>query len=229
MFTGIVQSKVFVESFDRNDFGGRLIVAREGWTPAGGYEPAMGDSICLSGVCLTVVQATPTQLVFDVIAETLRCTTLGALKSGDAINLEPALLPSQPLGGHFLQGHVDGVGTVRDVIEGDAEWRMTIEPSVALMDYIAPKGSIAIDGVSLTVASVTPTSFDVALIPTTLQLTTLARLEPAMRVNLESDMLARTVVHALKRWQGVDGAKAGGAGGEPVTWSLLREAGFVTA
>ncbi|MFA9477806.1 riboflavin synthase [Phycisphaerales bacterium AB-hyl4] len=228
MFTGIVQSKVSVVHFDRNDFGGRLVVSRAEWTPIGGYEPTLGDSICLAGVCLTVVEATAAALSFDVIAETLRCTTLGELKPGDAINLEPALLPSQPLGGHFLQGHVDGVGTVRNVHKADDEWRITIEPPTVMMDYVAPKGSIAIDGVSLTVASVSTSTFDVALIPTTLELTTLAQLESGMRVNLESDMLARTVIHTLKRWQGSHVQSEDGKRGEPVTWSLLREAGFVT-
>ncbi|MEX0655445.1 MAG: riboflavin synthase [Phycisphaeraceae bacterium] len=230
MFTGIVQSKVIVRRFDRNDFGGRLVVDRQGWTPAGGYEPAAGDSIAINGVCLTVVEAAAEHLAFDVIAETLRCTTLGELAAGHSVNLEPALLPSQPLGGHFMQGHVDGVGTVTARRPGDDEWRLTITPPAALMDYVTPKGSITIDGVSLTIASVTDTTFDVALIPTTLELTTLSQRAVGDRVNLESDMLARSVVHVLKRWQGGDGGGRENqpAKGEPVTWALLREAGFVT-
>lgn len=230
MFTGIVQSKVSVQRFDCNDFGARLVVSRQGWTPAGGYEPSPGDSIAVDGVCLTVVEATAEHLAFDVIAETLRCTTLGERVAGHSVNLEPALLPTQPLGGHFMQGHVDGVGTVTAIAKGDDEWRLTLAPPAALMDYVTPKGSIAIDGISLTIASVTDTTFDVALIPTTLELTTLSQRAVGDRVNLESDMLARSVVHVLKRWQGSGGAGSDGgpAKGEPVTWALLREAGFAT-
>lgn len=229
MFTGIVQAKVLVQAIDRHAAGARLTIDRSSWTPAHGYTPAPGDSICVAGVCLTITEATADALSFDVVAETLRCTTLGDLKPNAIVNLEPALLASQPLGGHVLQGHVDALGTVADVQRDEAECRIAIElpaPSSDLADLVVPKGSIAVDGVSLTVASAAADRFEVALIPTTLSLTTLGTAEVGDHVNLETDILTRTVVHALKRWQGGGDAKPGRAS-EPVTWRLLREAGFV--
>jgi riboflavin synthase alpha subunit len=222
MFTGIVQAIGRVARLDRHPFGIRLVVDRSGWTPPHGYRPAHGDSICVSGVCLTVVDATEQTLAFDVIAETLAKTTLGDLAVGGGVNLEPAVTPNQPLGGHFMQGHVDGVGVV-EAIKADAdEWRVTIQPPGELMDYIVPKGSVAIDGVSLTIATLTDTAFDVALIPTTLELTTLRDRKAGDRVNLEADVLSKTIVHYLRRM----GAAGGLREAQPVTMALLEQAGF---
>lgn len=219
MFTGIVQTTAPIVSFQRNTFGARLTVDRAHWTPAGGYQIGHGDSICVSGVCLTVVEFNDQTLTFDVIAETLDKTNLGQLKQGDLVNLEPAVLPSQPMGGHFMQGHVDGLGTVTHVKDTPEEWRTTIEPADDLMDFIVPKGSIAIDGISLTIAATTETTFDVALIPTTLELTTLAQRKVGESVNLEADILAKTVVHHLKRAQGI-------SANSTITRDLLSQAGF---
>lgn len=224
MFTGIVQAKGRVARLDRNPFGVRLVIDRSGWTPFGGYTPAHGDSICVAGVCLTVVEPTAQTLAFDVIAETLAVTTLGSLKVGDPVNLEPAVLPTQPMGGHFMQGHVDGVGTVTAVTNTPAEYRITVTPPPGLLDYLAPKGSIAIDGVSLTLAGLTDTTFDVALIPTTLSLTTLADRKPGDRVNLEADILSKQLVHYLRRLRS---GTTGKPKGEPITMASLQAAGFV--
>lgn len=199
MFTGIVQHKARVRSFDRNDFGARLVVDHSAWRPACAIEP--GHSICVSGVCLTVVATDESTMAFDVIAETLAKTSLGDVSSGDAVNLEHALLPTTPMGGHFLQGHVDAVGRVTRVVSTAEECRITVTPPVELMDYIVPKGSVGIDGVSLTVASVTRDDFDVALIPTTLAITTLGTLRDGDRVNLETDIISKTIVHWLQRRQ----------------------------
>jgi riboflavin synthase len=207
----------------RNAFGVRLVIDRSGWTPPGGYQPGHGDSICVSGVCLTVTDADPGTLSFDVIAETLAKTTLGELGEGDGVNLEPAVLPNQPMSGHFLQGHVDTVGTITEVYSGKDEWRTTLTADPAFMDYVVPKGSIAIDGISLTLCDVTQDTFAVALIPTTLDLTTLGRKKPGDRVNLEGDVLVKTVIHTIRRWQ------AGAAGKSTITMDLLRENGFLAA
>ena len=221
MFTGIVQGKGRVAAIDANAFGLRLGLE----TPAGGfhqgYVPEHGHSICVSGVCLTVAEADrQAGLTFDVIAETLDKTTLGELGAGDAVNLEPSVTPNQPLGGHFMQGHVDGVGEVVAVHDGDDEWRTTVRPPAELMPYVISKGSIAIDGVSLTIAAVHDDAFDVALIPTTLDLTTLGDQGVGGRVNLEADILAKTVVATLQRMLGEDEPRQG------VTPELLQRAGF---
>ena len=201
MFTGIVQARGRVVALDRNPFGVRLTVDPQGWPP---HDAALahGDSICVSGVCLTLAQRGDKSLTFDVIAETLAKTTLGHLAIGSEVNLEPSLTLNTPLGGHFMQGHVDGVGEVVTVIATPEEHRITIAPPAELMDYIVPKGCVAVDGVSLTIAAVGGAGFDVALIPTTLGMTTLGKLTSGGRVNLESDILTRTVVHYMRRHTG---------------------------
>ena len=223
MFTGIVQAKGRIARIDRNDFGARLWVDGGGWPDPVVYRPAAGDSICVSGVCLTVV-GDPAEheglLAFDVIAETLAKTNLGDLAPGSSMNLEPPVTVNQPLGGHFMQGHVDGVGTVTDVHSGADEWRVTVKPPAELMKYIIPKGSIAIDGISLTLAAVHADRFEVALIPTTLEMTTLGETKVGRRVNLEADIISKTVVHQLERLR-----DAGGESG--ITMQLLKDAGFI--
>jgi riboflavin synthase len=224
MFTGIVQARGRVSGIQRNDFGARLSVDGLGWPDPKVYPAAPGDSICVSGVCLTVVETTGGSggvMSFDVIAETLAKTNLGELKQGDPVNLEPPVTASQPLGGHFMQGHVDGVGEVTGVKAGEDEHRVTVKPPTELMAYIIPKGSIAIDGVSLTIAGVAEDRFDVALIPTTLELTTLGETAVGRRANLEADIISKTVVHQLARLRGgtTDPSTA-------LTMQTLRDAGF---
>ena len=161
---------------------------------------AIGDSIAVSGCCLTVVAKRGTQVEFDVSAETLRCTT-GLDRSGE-VNLELALRLSDRLGGHLLTGHVDGTGTVVTfaAVADDAHgsWLLVIEAPRAIARFIAAKGSIAVDGVSLTVNTVDDTLFAVNLIPHTLAVTTLHGLQPGARVNLESDLVARYVQRMLQ-------------------------------
>lgn len=218
MFTGIVQTQGTLRTLTPNDFGARLTIERGGLTTP----VAHGDSICVSGVCLTAIEITGDTLSFDVIAETLEKTKLGDLAEGDAVNLEPAVTPNQPLGGHFMQGHVDGVGEIVNVLDTPEEWRTTVRPPAELMAYLVPKGSVAIDGVSLTLASVTADTFDVALIPETLSRTTLGTDREGTRVNLEADILSKTVVHAMQRMnQGRHDAKDQG-----VSMDTLIEAGF---
>ncbi|MBL8990346.1 MAG: riboflavin synthase [Phycisphaerae bacterium] len=202
MFTGLVQSTGVLESLTPTPAGRRLIVRCPGWD----HRPAPGDSIAVSGCCLTVAEpprASPggTALAFDVVPETLDKTTLGALTPGDAVNLEHAVTASTLMGGHFVQGHVDGVGRV-DRAETSGQWRIRIAPPPALMPYMVPKGSVCVDGVSLTIADVRPAEcwFEVALIPTTLERTTLRALRPSGAVNIEADVLVKAVVHALRHY-----------------------------
>jgi len=182
----------------------------------------LGDSNCVSGAGLTVAAIEGGVLGFDVIPQTLKLTSLSEVGVGDRVNLEPAVTPQQPLGGHFMQGHVDGLGEVTTIHNTADEWRVTITPPAALMDYMIPKGSVAIDGVSLTLADVTDDTIAVALIPTTLELTTFGDYAVGRKVNLEADILAKTTVSALRRM------KQGGDKPQPVTMDLLREAGFAT-
>lgn len=196
MFTGIVQAKGRVLALEPSAAGIRLVVDRSPWKPR--HEPSPGDSICVSGVCLTLVKGDAATMCFDVIAETLAKTSLGRRKSGDAVNLEPSLTLDTPVGGHFMQGHVDATGVVTRVQTG-GDYRLAIRPPQDMMDYIVPKGSIAIDGVSLTIAGVRDNAFEVALIPTTLAITTLGATIPGDEVNLEADILSKTVVNYLRR------------------------------
>jgi riboflavin synthase len=175
MFTGIVREVGRVVSID----GPRVVVEAE-------TEAAEGDSVAIDGTCLTVVDGS--QLAFDVSGETFSRTTLGGLRAGDRVNVEPALRAGEPLGGHYVQGHVDGVGRVRSV--GDPTW---FDAPPDLLRYIVVKGSITVDGVSLTIAALDDTGFAVALIPHTLAVTTLGELQPGDEANLETDVLAKYV------------------------------------
>lgn len=220
MFTGIVQTTSKILDSKSTETGRRLTVQR------GKLQGKVdhGDSICVSGVCLTAVEITDEMLGFDVIHETLMKTSIGSLAVGDLVNLEPAVTPSQPMGGHFMQGHVDGLAVIDAIHTDDGEWRITLKPAdntTELMLYIIPRGSVAIDGVSLTLARVGDGSFDVALIPATLEMTTLGQRQVGDRVNIEADILAKTIVHQMQRMQGKAGSK------QPVTTDLLRQAGFI--
>jgi riboflavin synthase len=184
MFTGLVQQLGTLTSLE----GGRLSVTA---TLAG--ELAVGDSVAVNGACLTATSVTPGGFTADVMEETLRRTTLGALRPGDPVNLELPLRAADRLGGHFVQGHIDGVGTVAAVQDEGFSRLVEIEADPGLMRYVVEKGSIAVDGVSLTVASLAEGTFGVSLIPETLERTTLGRASPGDSVNLEVDVLAKYV------------------------------------
>jgi riboflavin synthase len=174
MFTGIVRERAAVASFER----GRLVVESS-------LEPEIGDSVAVDGVCLTVTARDNGRLSFDVMEETLA----RAKPFGSEVNLEPALRAGDPLGGHYVQGHVDGVGRVRD---RDGEW-LTIEAPPEILRYCVEKGSITVEGVSLTIAGLDRETFTVALVAHTLDVTTLGALAPGDEVNLEVDVLAKYV------------------------------------
>jgi len=221
MFTGIVQTTAEILDSTPTDTGRRLTVQRGDLKG----EISHGDSICVSGVCLTAVEITQDQLGFDVIHETLMKTSVGSLGVGDKVNLEPAVTPNQPMGGHFMQGHVDGLAVIDAIHSDGGEWRITLKPDTGaedLMNYIIPRGSVAIDGVSLTLARVSEDSFDVALIPATLEMTTLGTRKVGDKVNIEADILAKTIVHQLRRARGDKKTSP------PVTADLLRDSGFIT-
>ena len=178
MFTGIVRELGRVVTFD----GARLLVE----APQTSAE--VGDSVAVDGVCLTVVQHYGDRLALDVVAETLSRTTLGTLAADDRVNIEPALRAGESLGGHMVQGHVDDVGRVRSISQ--PVW---IDAPPDVLRYCVEKGSITVDGVSLTIAALDDTGFAVALVPHTLAATTLGAAKPGDGVNLEVDVLAKYV------------------------------------
>lgn len=202
MFTGIVSALGTIVEIHAPDADRRILVATNGLDPA---RLRPGDSIAVHGVCLTVKEAFGNRFAADISRETLARTTLGELGVGAIVNLEPALALGEPLGGHLVSGHVDGVGRVLQRLDDARSTRICVEAPQALAAFIAPKGSICIDGVSLTVNEVEECRFGVNLIPHTLAVTSFGRLQPAARVNLEVDILARYVGRYLEARQGNGG------------------------
>jgi riboflavin synthase len=185
VFTGIVRELGRVEAVEEAAQRVRLRVH----APETATGVSAGDSISVNGVCLTVTEAVDGVLAFDAVPETLRRSTLGRLEQGGNVNVEPALEAGDPVGGHFVQGHVDGVGRVRRVTEEGLE----IEAGPEILRYCVEKGSIAVEGVSLTIAGLDDDAFTVALVPHTRDVTTLGRVAEGGELNLEVDMLAKYV------------------------------------
>jgi riboflavin synthase len=186
VFTGLIADLGSVESIDAGAQGARLRVRTE---LAG--ELAEGDSVAVNGACLTAASVGDGAFEADVMNQTLANTSLGDLEPGGAVNLELALRPADRMGGHMVQGHVDATGTVAAVAEDGIARRLSIEVPEDLRRYVVERGSVALDGVSLTVAALTETGFEVSLVPETLERTTLGDAEPGRVVNLEMDVLAR--------------------------------------
>lgn len=195
MFSGIVDAVGRISSIRQNPGGQELCVRAPGYWNA----VSAGESVAVDGVCLTVTRVEQDEASFDVITETLRRSTLGDLRAGDGVNLQKSIRAGQTMDGHFVQGHVDAIARIGRVEQSAAEAKWWFAPDAEAMQYVIPKGSIAIDGISLTVVDVTDSSFSVALIPTTLQRTTLGMKRPGQKVNIETDIIARTVVHHLRR------------------------------
>lgn len=221
MFTGIVAGLRKVVAV-RDHAGGRRLTVDLADT-AGQVEGGLlehGESIAIDGVCLTVADIEATRATFDVITESLRLTTLGRRKVGDRVNIERALRPGDRLGGHFMQGHVDGLATLSHRDESATGVTLWFDAPARLIDEMVPKGSIAIDGVSLTLVDVDRSRhrFSVALIPTTLEVTTLGFRGKGDPVNIETDMIGKYVRRHLQQMLG--------EGGEGITMDKLREAGF---
>ena len=195
MFTGIIERTVKVASVSDGTGFRRLVIAAD-WT-----DVKLGESISVNGVCLTAAELGSKQISFDVIRETLERTNLGSLSVNDDVNVERSLRLSDRIDGHFVQGHIDSTGILTHVLNDPAETRLTIQAPDPLAKFLAPKGSITVDGVSLTIAAVRGSVFEVALIPTTLRLTTLGSRQVGWRFNLEADILTKTVVHYLEQTQ----------------------------
>ena len=211
MFTGIVSEVGTVRGMVRESGRGRLTID----AAALAAEVRVGDSVAVDGVCLTVTDCGGGRMTFDVVTETLGKSTLGALTAGDRVNLEGALRVGDRLSGHFVMGHVDGVGEVawRRDEPGQTVLRFRVPPPVER--YLLEKGSIAVSGASLTIWDVDRAEFSIAVIPHTLAATTLADLRRGSKVNLEADVLARWIAKLLPD---------GGSGG--ITMEKLREAGY---
>ena len=197
MFTGIVREKGRVVSAELNGDGDSLTVRIA--APLTAPQTALGDSVSVAGCCLTAVASGNGEVVFDAVRETLERTTLAGLVEGAEVNLEGALRAGDPLGGHYVQGHVDGVGHVRSLEpDGDGAWLWLEVPS-ELLRYCVEKGSLTVDGVSLTIAAVDERGIGIALVPHTLRETTLSALGPGDAVNLEADVLAKYVERLAQR------------------------------
>jgi riboflavin synthase len=198
MFSGIVEALGRVERIDQSKRGATITIG------AGAFARKLkvSESVCTSGVCLTVVRKQGARFTVQAVPETLRCTTLGGLRAGSRVDLEASLRLSTLLGGHLVVGHVDGVGVVTRFDREGTGRRMRIRPPRDLMKYLAMKGSVAVSGVSLTLARMTPHEFEVALIPYTLEHTTLGDAAPGSRVNLEVDLIARYVERLLSSRRG---------------------------
>ncbi len=219
MFTGIIERVGTVVAVAEIGDGRRITIRAEGIAA----DSAPGDSIAVDGACLTVAEQRGPEFTADVSPETLRVTTLGGLKPGDRVNLERALRSDSRLGGHFVLGHVDTVGTVARITARAEFTDMAIDVPEEFRRYLVLKGSVAADGVSLTVAEKLPTGFSVALVPVTLAETTLGRKRAGDRVNIETDILGKYV------WTYLHGAEQTASAVEhgSLTMDKLRATGFI--
>ncbi|MGI9117341.1 MAG: riboflavin synthase [Gaiellales bacterium] len=189
MFTGIVQEVGEVEEVQDADSGARIVVRMPGLAP----EIGMGDSVSVNGTCLTAVELGSERIAFEAMGETLARTTTGALAPGSAVNLEPALRPTDRMGGHVVQGHVDAVGAVAGMRTDGIAKVIAIEAPADVLRYVVEKGSIAVNGVSLTVSAVSDGAFEIWLIPHTCEVTTFGGIAVGDAVNLECDIYAKYV------------------------------------
>ena len=188
MFTGIIEAEGFIEKIEARQGDWRVAINTGKLDMS---DVQIGDSIAANGICLTVVELTEQSYVADVSGETLNVTTAGSWKTGTPVNLEKALRLQDRLGGHLVSGHVDGVGIVKKISQDGRSWRYTVAAPIAICKYIAAKGSICINGISLTVNEVDGCDFGVNIVPHTRQETTIKHFQEGTEVNLEIDLLAR--------------------------------------
>jgi len=212
MFTGLIEDVGRVTAREQMPGGVRLRIAT-----ALAADLSAGDSISHNGVCLTVVAAGDGEIATEVSPETLRVTSLGALEPGGLVNLERPLRADSRLGGHFVLGHVDATGEVRAVVQEGEFYRIAIAYPPALAPLLIPKGSVAVDGISLTVAALGEASFDVQIIPFTWEHTNLRAVRPGSPVNLEADVLGKYVLRAAEVFRAQPGASPAGAVPAPET------------
>lgn len=216
MFSGIIEKVGKVRSIQSGDEGARIAV--EAGTLLDGVQ--IGDSIAINGACMTVVAFAGTVFEADISPESLRLTNLGALRTGDEVNLERALALGDRVGGHLVTGHIDGMGRIRSRrADGDSIW-LTVEAPPEVMRYIVYKGSVAVDGISLTVADCNEETFSIAIIPHTSEKTTLTGKKDGMPVNLEADLIGKYVEKLLAPHAGKEGKSSG------VSLETLKEQGY---
>ena len=194
MFTGLIEELGSVSSVEQNDAGCRIVVAAKLVTS----DISHGDSIAVNGVCLTAVDVSKNSFAADVSPETLNKTTLGTLKSPSSVNLERAVTPVTRLGGHIVQGHVDGRGTFLSAESQGDFYTVKIGFPEELARYFVQKGSVAVEGISLTIASLSEDHFDIAVIPRTWEITNLSSLRPNDAVNLDADIIAKYVERMMQ-------------------------------
>lgn len=210
MFTGLIVEMGDIVSLEKKGKGARLFLDAKALS----QEAKLGDSIAINGACLTVVEQRGSVLAFDISDETLKSTNLGELRVRDRVNLEPALRLSDRLGGHFVTGHIDGVGRMRSkILEGEV-YKLVIETEPWIAEYLVEKGSVAVDGISLTVVDVMRDGFSLVVIPHTAKMTTIGLKGAGDRVNVEVDILGKYVSKYLKK------------GEESDLMQTLREQGF---
>jgi len=217
MFTGIIEAVGRIEALEERGGDQRIRIDSGALDLS---QVSVGDSIAVNGVCLTAVELTPRGFAADVSRESLSLTTLGRLKAGARVNLEQALRLSTPLGGHLVSGHVDGVGTLLEVREDARSWRLQIHAPGELARYIATKGSICVDGISLTLNKVKGAVFELNIVPHTLGATIISEYQVGTLVNLEVDLIARYLERLLLGEQAAEHLGAG------LTEEFLRRHGF---
>ncbi|MGI8812716.1 MAG: riboflavin synthase [Pyrinomonadaceae bacterium] len=193
MFTGIIEELGTLSAFEKNEGGARITIEAQ----ISVSDAAEGDSISVNGVCLTALDITDTTFSADLSQETLDRTTLGKLEQGSRVNLERAVRPATRLGGHIVQGHVDAAGTFLAAVKAGDFWTVKIGYPKSIAPYLVYKGSVCVEGISLTIAALGDDDFDIAVIPKTWELTNLPTLEPGDAVNLEADVIAKYVERIL--------------------------------
>ncbi|MBT3278455.1 MAG: riboflavin synthase [Phycisphaerales bacterium] len=216
MFTGIIQHVGRLQSIRSSGAGKSLVIDLGPLTE----DLRLGDSVAVDGVCLTATTIDKTVASFDVVSESLSRTTLGKLQSAGKVNLERALAATGRFDGHIVQGHVDGLATVSNIRRGEMSWEITFKAPADILALMVPKGSIAIAGVSLTLANVTTSGFSIAVIPATLRETTLGELAVGQQVNIETDILGKYIRRYLSE------LLANPAAGGTLSLDKLRQAGF---
>ncbi|MDA8387589.1 MAG: riboflavin synthase [Nitrospiraceae bacterium] len=215
MFTGLVRELGTAVHLRRGASGAKLAVS----APLVSRGVSPGASVAINGVCLTVTAVKGDVLEFDISSETLRATDLGGLRPGEKVNMEPALLAGDALGGHLVSGHVDGVGGIRSKTKTGEAWKLVITAPPSVLKFLVEKGSVTVDGISLTVVDLMPDAFTVVIIPHTAANTTIGFKGPASPVNLEADIIGKYVAKFL-------GGFPGKGAGREITKKSLMDSGF---
>lgn len=217
MFTGIIEATGHITAIKRSGQDAHLTIQSDTLDFS---DVKLGDSIASNGVCLTVTSLGPNSFTADVSGETLSRTLFGSYQTGQRINLEKALLPTTRLGGHLVSGHVDGIAVVSKVEKTGQSWQVYLQSPEELSRYIAEKGSVTVDGISLTVNELTANGFRLTIVPHTARETTIQALQPGSKVHLEVDLLARYLERLLQ-------GKQADAPASNVTMNLLQQSGFL--